>query len=84
MMKSSFMLYILCMKVSDPETRCYCTRERASAGEEEMLSRSFSGRELTFFMDTDSNRNPGNRDIPGVCRLHRVKLTAGKLRGGGG
>lgn len=24
MMKSSFMLYILCMKISDPESRCYC------------------------------------------------------------
>jgi len=49
-MKSSFMLYTLCMKISDPESRCYCV-ERS---EEDPRSSTDAARELTFFMDTDS------------------------------
>lgn len=53
MMKSSFMLYILCMKISDPESRCYCVERRK---EDPRLSRLVC--ELTFFMDTDSTGTP--------------------------
>jgi len=49
-MKSSFMLYTLCMKISDPESRCYCVERR----EEDPRGSTDAARELTFFMDTDS------------------------------
>lgn len=64
MMKSSFMLYILCMKISDPESRCYCDGRRK---EDPRLSAGVC--ELTFFMDTDSTETPGNRGYARGMRL---------------
>lgn len=60
-MKSSFMLYILCMKISDPESRCYCTRASVEGGDP---LPALSGRELTFFMDTDSTGTPETAMYP--------------------
>jgi len=50
MMKSTFMLYTLCMKISDPQSRCYCVEQ----SEEDPRGSTDAARELTFFMDTDS------------------------------
>lgn len=64
MMKSSFMLYILCMKISDPrEGIAVIASGRKILG-------SWLVCELTFFMDTDSTGTPETA----VCGLHRVKL----------
>lgn len=67
-MKSSFILYILCMKISDPRESLLLRRE-----EEDLLG-SWLVCELTFFMDTDSTGTPETAGIPAVCGLHRVKL----------
>lgn len=74
MMKSSFILYIVCMKFLDPESRRYCATGRI---------RYESPWKLTFFMDTDSNgpqkpryiRTPGGAYIVlSSCRAAARKL----------
>ena len=64
-MKSSFILYIVCMKFLDPESHRYCATGRI---------RHESPWKLTFFMDTDGNGPQKPRYIRAQRRgLHRVK-----------
>lgn len=65
MMKSSFILYIVCMKFLDLGSHRYCATGRI---------RHESPRKLTFFMDTDGNGPQKPRYIRAQRRgLHRVK-----------
>lgn len=93
-MKSSFMLYILCMKISDPESRCYCTRSHEGEGRDSLsaLSLSFlphppplsvSRRELTFFMDTDSTGTPETAMYSEYAAYIVLSLRRTQQRGGG-
>lgn len=70
-MKSSFMLYIVCMKISDPHPRESLLLRRAKEGRK--ILGSWLVCELTFFMDTDSTGTP-ETVVYAVRGLHRVKL----------
>lgn len=77
MMKSSFILYIVCMKISDLESPRYCAR-----GLDTLLARSSRAGSLhSLWIRIATGRR--NRDISMVRGLHRVKLTPrGKSFGG--
>lgn len=83
MMKSSFMLYILCMKISDPESRCYCDGRRK---EDPRLS-PLACASLHSLWIHIAPELPETAVIPTVCGLHRVKLArrwgARRLEGAG-
>lgn len=72
-MKSSFMLYILCMKISDPESRCYCDGRR-----KEILDSRLACASLHSLWIQIAPELPETTVIPAVRGLHRVKLEWGR------